>query len=67
MPEKPLLRKKYTLEWGALTALSKQTGRSVGHISRVIRGERQSKRLAQQIEEYVGMPLSEIELPPRAA
>lgn len=51
------------LRYGDLAFLSEATGRSTGHLSRVITGDRESRELADEIERLVGVPVSRIDLP----
>lgn len=52
------------LRYGDLAVLSEMTGKSVGHLSRLIGGHRQSDALAAEVEKIVGVPLAKID-PPR--
>lgn len=54
------------LRHGDIVVLAEETGRSGGHISRVIAGERASDELRAQIEAMVGVAISQIDLPRKA-
>lgn len=54
------------LRYGDLTIIAEQTGKTTGHISRVISGDRPSEALAARIKDIVGVPVDKIDLPRRA-
>lgn len=61
MPENGPPR-KHRLPYGELTRLAQRVGRTPGHLSRVITGERRSQALRQLIEREVGVPVDAIEV-----
>lgn len=56
----------FQLKRGQLTDLSRDLGRSPGHLSRVIAGHREaSPELAAALESRLGVPLASVVLPGR--
>lgn len=55
-------RKKRRLAYGELSALARATGRSVGHLSRYLRGERPSKKLDAVLLELFGVTPEDVEI-----
>lgn len=67
MPAAESCRNKHVLQWGELSEIARATGRSVSHIARIIKRERQSATLEAQIERLTGYRIDCIELPRSAA
>ncbi|MBA3836543.1 MAG: hypothetical protein C0499_02650 [Zymomonas sp.] len=67
----PRFRKDATgrvrLLYGDVTFLALETGRTPGHISRVLGGERASDALRAEIERIVGASVDVIDLPRKRA